>query len=146
MILGIGTDIIEIPRIAKAIKSNDKFLHRVFTHKEIEYFTKKGFADHSSINNGGKNDNKYIFQSAAGNFAAKEAVSKALGTGIRGFSFKDIEILRDNKGKPVVYLYGKAEELAMEITREALAYNYRFHITISHSRENAIAYAILEVL
>ncbi|MFA6941693.1 MAG: holo-ACP synthase, partial [Clostridiaceae bacterium] len=78
--------------------------------------------------------------SLAGKFSAKEAVSKALGTGIRGFSFKDIEILKDNPGKPYVILKNNAEKLASSFG------NYSISISISHSRENAVAVAILEVI
>lgn len=123
MILGIGTDIIEIERIDKAIKDNPRFIYKVFTEKEIEYLEDKGFKP----------------QHAAGGFAAKEAISKALGTGFREFSMKDIEIYRDNLGKPKVLLYRKAEELAK------IQGDYMVHLSISHDRDKAIAYAILEV-
>lgn len=123
MILGIGTDIIEIERIDKAIKDNPRFINKVFTEKEIEYMKDKGERA----------------QHVAGGFAAKEAVSKALGTGFRKFSMKDIEIFRNNLGKPEVLLYGKAEELAK------VHGDYIVHLSISHDRDKAIAYAILEV-
>ena len=74
MILGIGVDIIEIDRIEKAIKKQNKFLEKIFTNKEIEYFQNR----------------KMNIEVIAGNFAAKEAISKALGTGFRGISFLDI--------------------------------------------------------
>lgn len=123
LIIGIGSDIIEIERIKIAIERNSKFLEKIFTQGEREYFKSVGFR----------------VNSIAGNFAAKEAASKALGTGFRSFSMKDIEILRDELGKPIVNLYGNARE---EIIKNK---NYNFHITISHNRENAIAYAVLEV-
>ncbi|WP_315118976.1 holo-ACP synthase [uncultured Clostridium sp.] len=123
MIIGIGTDIIEIERIKTAIERNSKFLEKIFTEKEREYFKSVGFR----------------INSIAGNFAGKEAVSKALGTGFRNFSMKDIEILRDELGKPIVNLYGNAGKMVIENK------NYNLHISISHSRENAIAYAVLEV-
>ena len=123
MILGIGTDIIEIERIDKAIKNNPRFIYKVFTEKEIEYFQGRGFKP----------------QHAAGGFAAKEAISKALGTGFRKFSMKDIEIFRDSLGKPKVLLYGKAQELAK------IHGDYIVHLSISHDGDKAIAYAILEV-
>ena len=84
-ILGIGTDIIEIKRIEKAIKSQH-FIERVYTPKEIEYIKNKG--------------NKS--QTFAGIFCAKESVCKAIGTGFSGKKFHDIEILHDEKGKPFV--------------------------------------------
>ena len=85
MILGIGNDVVEIARIEKAI-SNEKFIKRVYTEKEIEIIEKKG--------------NKIA--SYAGRFSAKEAISKALGTGIRDFNLTDIEIL--NWGSHALYL------------------------------------------
>ena len=75
----------------------------------------------------------------AGRFAAKEAISKALGTGIFQFSMREIEIDRNANGKPVVILRGKAKQIAQKFG------DYKIHITISHSRENAVAYAVLEI-
>ena len=69
MIIGIGTDIIEIDRIENAINNNKRFLEKVFTIKEIEMFKKRNMRS----------------EIVAGNFAAKEAISKALGTGFRYF-------------------------------------------------------------
>ena len=88
MIIGIGTDIIEIERIEIAVKRTKGFINKLFTENEINIFESRGFKS----------------EVIAGNFAAKEAVSKALGTGFRGFGVKDIEILRDELGKPVVNL------------------------------------------
>ena len=76
---------------------------------------------------------------AGSNFAAKEAVSKALGTGFRGFGLLDIEVLRDDKGKPIVILSDRIYEMLP-------LNNFNIHISISHSRENAIAYAVMEVI
>ena len=119
MIAGIGTDIIEIDRI----ECTPKFIDKVFTYKEKEYFKSKNFRA----------------EVMAGNFAAKEAISKALGTGFRGFGLLDIEVLRDEKGKPIVNLSDKiCEILSLN--------NFNIHISISHSRENAIAYAVMEVV
>ncbi|GKX68053.1 holo-ACP synthase [Inconstantimicrobium mannanitabidum] len=122
MIVGIGTDIIEIERVESAIKSNEKFLKKIFTIEEQKMFTEKYMR------------NEVI----AGNFSAKESISKALGTGIRGFSLKDIEILRDDLGKPVVKLYGNCKELADKLGVTDI------HITISHNRSMAISYAVME--
>ena len=123
MIIGIGTDIIEIDRIEKAMERTSGFIQKSFTSNEIEYFNSKGFK--ANI--------------VAGNFAAKEAVSKALGTGFRGFGLKDIEILRDNLGKPIVQLSDKIYELI-----DTKGFN--MHVSISHSKDNAIAYAVMEVV
>ena len=75
----------------------------------------------------------------AGNFAAKEAISKAIGTGFRGFGLKDIEVLRDELGKPVVNLSEKIYKL---LDRK----DFNMHISISHNKENAIAYAVMEAI
>ena len=118
MIIGIGTDIIEVDRIKKAC-SKQAFLMRCFTTQELEYI-------------------KENEQRAASNFAVKESVAKSLGTGFRGFELIDIEVLRDELGKPYVNLYGnaklKAEELNIDI----------FHVSISNVKEYAIAYVIAE--
>ena len=122
MIIGIGTDIIEINRIERAINSNKNFIKKVFTKKEIEMFNKRNMRS----------------EVIAGNFAAKEAISKALGTGIKGFSLVDIEILRDEFGKPIAHLSNAIEKI---INKE-----YRLNISISHNKTSAIAFAILEEL
>ena len=119
MIIGIGTDIIEIDRIEKAINDNKNFLKKVFTIKEIEMFNRRNMRA----------------EVIAGNFAAKEAVSKALGTGFRGFSLIDIEVLRDELGKPIVYL-----------NNDIFNKEFVVNISISHNRTSAIAFAILEEL
>ena len=122
MIIGIGTDIIEIDRIEAAINNNKNFIKKVFTEKEIEMFNKRNMRS----------------EVIAGNFAAKEAVSKALGTGIRGFSLIDIEVLRDEFGKPVAYLNNVIENIINK--------KYKLNISISHNKTSAIAFAILEEL
>ena len=121
MILGIGTDIIEIDRISNAINNTPMFLEKIFTKREIEQLTRS----------------KLRVESVAGNFAVKEAVSKALGTGVRGFNFKDIEVLRDELGKPVVEVSDKIKELIK-------VNNYLFNVSISHNRTCAIAFVVLE--
>ena len=122
MIIGIGTDIIEIDRIKKAIENNKNFLEKVFTIKEIEMFQKRNMR----------------FEVIAGNFAAKEAISKAIGSGIRGFSLLDIQILRDELGKPIAYLSNNIDQFIKK--------NYTINISISHNKTSAIAFAVLEEL
>ena len=112
MILGIGTDIIEISRIERLMKESG-FLSRCFTDAEREYIGSSA-------------------QSSAAMYAAKEAYSKALGTGIRGFSLTDIEILRDERGKPYLLAYRGA------------ACAGRVHVSLSHSREYAQAFVVVE--
>lgn len=113
-----GIDVIEIERIARAIERwGDRFLHRVYTPAEIAHC--RGRA-----------------QSLAGRFAAKEAASKALGVGIRGLSWRDIEVVRGPRGKPVMRLHGKAARLAAAQGLTA------FEVSISHSRTVALASVI----
>ena len=117
-IYGIGTDIIEISRIEKAINQTALFKKKVYTEKEIEHIEKK----------------KNPYASYAGRFAAKEAVSKAFGTGVYGFSLSDIEILNDEMGKPYVMLYNAIKEKAQGLV---------IQISISHSREYAVSTVII---
>ena len=126
MIIGIGVDIIEIERVRQAIQNNKNFLSKLFTEKEIDYFISR----------------KMNSEVIAGNFAAKEAVSKALGTGIRGFSFKDIEILRNELGKPEVILHNGAKLIGNKLIRNNNS--LKIHLSISHNNSSAIAYSVLE--
>ncbi|APQ75632.1 holo-ACP synthase [Clostridium botulinum] len=124
MIYGIGTDITEIRRIEKAITRNKNFINKLFTKNEMDLWEKKNFK----------------LEFIAGRFAAKEAISKALGTGIRDFNFKDIEIINNELGKPKVILKPKAEDIIRKISQ-----SHKIHLSISHEKEYAIAYALLEV-
>ncbi len=123
MIIGIGVDIVEIRRIKEIIEKNEMFLEKIFTVNEIEHLKERNLRP------------EYV----AGKFAAKEAVAKALGTGFRGFGFKDIIVENTTLGKPIVTLEGKAKLIASEYG------HYNMHLSISHGEDNAIAYAILEV-
>lgn len=118
MIVGIGTDIIEIKRIERAC-SGKLFMKRVFTENEYDYIS------HHNI------------ESAAGYYAAKEAVVKALGTGFSGIGFKDVEIVKI-KDVPSVLLHGNARDIA---DKKNIA---NIILTISHCREYATAVAIME--
>ncbi|MGN0298148.1 MAG: holo-ACP synthase [Lachnospiraceae bacterium] len=118
MIVGTGVDIVETARVEKAC-AKQHFLLRCFTAWEIEQA--KGRAE-----------------SLAGYFAAKEAVAKALGTGVRGFGLLDIEVRKNELGKPEVQLYGKAKLLA-----ESLEIN-QIHLSISHEKTMAIAFVVAE--
>lgn len=117
MVKGIGVDIIEIDRIEKAMNKTDRFLTRLFTERERAYFMTKNMKA----------------ESVAGNFAAKEAVVKALGTGLRGFQWTDIEILRDELGKPVVYLHNGADQTAKDLGVSQIM------LSISHCKTYAVA-------
>lgn len=118
MIRGIGCDIIEIDRVARAMQRGD-FCKRFFSERENEYFSKRN----------------YNPETIAGNFAAKEAFSKALGSGISGFALKDIEVLRNEKGMPYIELRGEAASLAS---------GARVLVSISHSERYAVANVIIE--
>ena len=119
-VFDIGIDIIEIERIKQAINKNPRFLNKMFTDNEIEYFKLNGFR----------------YESIAGNFAAKEAISKALGTGIRNFKFKDIEILRNELGKPIVKTYNNLSSICIK-------YNVTdIKVSISHCKDYAVANAV----
>ena len=120
MIKGIGVDIIEIERISKAIKNKARFSERFFTEAENDYCNSKADS----------------FVHYAGRFAAKEAVVKAMGTGFKGFKWKDIEIINQPSGKPEVKLLAKAAVIAKE--KEII----EIEVSISHSRNYAVAQAI----
>jgi holo-[acyl-carrier protein] synthase len=116
--IAVGVDIIEIGRIQKAAsRSKGSFLKRVYTDIELE-----SSGDRSS--------------SLAALFAAKEAVMKALGTGTRGIGWKEIEVLSNNDGAPIIQLHGKASDKAKEIGIS------QFALSISHSKEFAIAMVV----
>lgn len=121
MIIGVGTDIIEIARIEKAVNNTNGFVEKLFTKKELELFKSKNMRS----------------EVIAGNFAAKEAISKAIGTGVRGFSLKDIEVLRDELGKPIATLNENIIKI-LEVN------SFKLNISISHNNTSAIAFAILE--
>jgi holo-[acyl-carrier protein] synthase len=124
MIVGLGVDIAEISRIEKAIRRHgDPFLHRLFTPAEIEYC--QGYRNR--------------FERFAGRFAAKEAAMKALGTGWRrGVRWLDIEVVRDQAGKPSLRLTGQAGVLAAELGVRNIA------LTITHAGDTALAEVIFE--
>ena len=119
-ILDIGIDIIEVKRIEASLSKRGDFLRKIFTDKEIKMFEDKG-------NNP---------QTIAGNFAAKEAISKPLGLGIRGYNFKDIEILRDDLGKPVVKTYNNLKQICIDYSV------LEIKVSISHTKDYAAANAI----
>ncbi len=116
----IGIDIVEIARIKRVIaRWEESFLHRVYTEPELRLCHKKP-------------------SSLAVRFAGKEAVIKALGTQTKGISWREIEILADPGGKPLVHLYGKAQSQADSLGLSKLA------ISLSHSKEYAIALVVGE--
>ena len=124
MVLGVGTDLIEIARIAESIERfGERFLSRVYTVAEIAYCARK----------------KNSAESFAARFAAKEAGAKALGTGIsRGVSWKEFEVGHAPGGRPVLRMSGRAQEIADGLGVKALS------VSLTHSRELAMAVVIAE--
>ncbi len=122
MIVGLGTDIVEIVRIGRMIERHgEMFLTRVFTEEEIRYCTKR----------------KEFNQHFAGRWAAKEAVMKTLGTGfVKGVGWLDIEVRSLKSGQPVVDVRGGAGDVARNLGID------EFLLSISHCREYATATAI----
>jgi holo-[acyl-carrier protein] synthase len=114
--LSVGVDIIEIERIGRAISRWDgQFLRRVYT--EAELMLCRGRVPELAVR-----------------FAGKEAISKALGTGLFGVSWGEMEILADLRGKPLVYLHGRAAQRAAALGLT------EFAISLSHSRDHAVAF------
>jgi holo-[acyl-carrier protein] synthase len=124
MIVATGIDSIEISRIEEVfIKRGPRFRDRVFTTAEIAYCEPRGSR----------------FASYAVRFAAKEAIMKALGTGwAEGIGWREIEVVRGEKGPPSIRLFGRALELFNAIGAR------RVHLSLTHSRDTATAQVILE--
>ncbi len=123
--LTVGVDIVEVPRIERLLNNyGNRFLERVYTAAEVLYCRARP-------------------AELAARFAAKEAVSKALGVGVRvlardGINWQDVEVLGDERGKPQVRLYGRAAERAAELGLCEWA------ISLSHTREYAIAFVVAD--
>ena len=128
MIIGIGTDFVEIPRIQKLLdEKGTRFLDRLFTQIERE----RGI--HST----------YPASSLAKRFAAKEALVKAFGLGFsEGISFQDIEIANDPKGKPFMTLKGQAEETLHFLTPSH--HVAHIHLSLSDTKTHALAFVLIE--
>lgn len=126
MILGIGTDIVEIARIHTLLKRQPQLLDRILTTEEKERLTGMG--------------ETRLAEHVAGRFAAKEAGAKALGTGIgQVIGFHDMQIASTALGKPEMTISAAAcERLGKKM--ESL----RIHLSISHSKEYAVAHVVLE--
>jgi len=118
----LGVDIIEISRIERTIERfGRRFLNRVYTESELRVCRDKP-------------------SRLASRFAAKEAVMKSLGTGTRGVGWQEIEIRHDSKGKPLVYLSGRARNRAEDLGLGELA------VSLSDSREYAVAFVVGETI
>jgi holo-[acyl-carrier protein] synthase len=123
-VLGIGVDLVECARIQHSMdRFGDRFLHRVFTDGEIEYAMSM----------------KFPARHLAARFAAKEAVSKAFGTGIgKAMGWRNIDIRKKPSGEPFLVFSGPAQELAMQRgVRAAL-------VTLSHTEHQAMAVIVLD--
>lgn len=114
----VGVDIIEIHRVQRALERHgDRFLKRVYTDLEAAFCRGR-------------------VNELAARFAAKEAVMKVLGTGARGVAWREIEVIPNHRGKPLVYLHGRAAERAEYIELDAL------DISLTHSDGHAVAFAV----
>lgn len=122
MIFGIGTDIVQVSRMNKWVE-NPEIIKRFFNPVEI---MEKG-------SDSTKN------QHYAARFAAKEAFSKALGTGITGFSLRDVYITNDKSGKPILNVKNSAADVLREKCGEC-----KIHVSLSHEKEYATAFVIIE--
>ena len=118
MIFGIGTDLIEVERVGTSYKK-EAFRNKIYTEQEQNLIDGRA-------------------QKAAGNFAVKEAVVKAFGTGFGKITPIEIEVLREKSGKPYVILYGEAKKMQQEVQVTNI------HVSISNTKEYAIAYVVIE--
>ena len=116
----IGVDLIENQRIKNLIrKTGDRFLNRVFTPQELSYCNGR-------------------IPSLAARWAAKEAMSKAFGTGIGTMAFKEIEIVNDERGKPTITLHGSAKQIAQTLDFE------KIEVSLSHTDAYAVAFVVID--
>jgi holo-[acyl-carrier protein] synthase len=116
--VAVGIDIIEIARIARTYNDfGERFLERVFTERERERYRGR-------------------VSELAARFAAKEATSKALGTGIVGIRWREMEVLPNRRGKPILILHGQAAERARKLGLT------HFSVSLTHSRTDAMAFVV----
>jgi holo-[acyl-carrier protein] synthase len=116
--LSVGVDIIEIERVGQAISRwGERFLNKVYTDAELAFCRGR-------------------LPELAVRFAGKEAISKALGTGLNGVSWREMEVLADRRGKPLVTLHGRAAARASELGLT------EFAISLSHSQDYAVAMVV----
>jgi holo-[acyl-carrier protein] synthase len=116
--IAIGVDLIEIGRIQRSLDDfGERFLNRIYTERERERYRDR-------------------ISELAARFAAKEATSKALGTGIRGIRWREMEVLPNRRGKPVLILHGQAAERA-----KLLGFT-DFSVSLTHSRTDAMAFVV----
>lgn len=122
MIVGIGTDIIEVERVAASIEKQNGFRELVFSANEIAYCESK----------------THKYEHYAARLASKEALGKALGTGwMEGTNINEAEILNDEKGKPFIHFTGATAAIILPM-------NFIFHVSISHVKSMATAIVVVE--
>lgn len=122
MVIGIGCDVLNIDRIKKLLKY-EKFLYKHFTESEIDMF-----------NDNLKNEKNYV-KKISSNFSVKEAFYKCVSKEIEVFKFKDIEILREENGRPYIKLYNELKKFNI---------GYNVHVTISNEVNIVTSFVILE--
>jgi holo-[acyl-carrier protein] synthase len=123
MIVGVGVDVVEVARVARALERHPGFGARVFTQAEREASAARGVGATAHL---------------ARRWAAKEAVSKALGVGFSGFSYTDIEVANLRSGAPTVTIHGELGEWARQLGV------VRWHLSLSDTAELAFATAVAE--
>jgi holo-[acyl-carrier protein] synthase len=117
-LVSVGVDVIEIARIQRTLDDfGERFLRKVYTKRERERYSSR-------------------ISELAARFAAKEATSKALGTGIRGIRWREMEVLSNRRGKPVLVLHGGAAARAAALGLVA------FDVSLTHSRTDAMAFVV----
>ncbi|MGM0471133.1 MAG: holo-ACP synthase [Bacillota bacterium] len=121
MVRGIGVDIIEVTRIKESWQRfGERFLNRIFTTGEIDYSLQQSSPEiHLAVR-----------------FAAKEAVVKALGTGLRGMKWTEIEVIKTELGQPMIKLHNQAQAVAEDLAVAEVL------ISLSHTKQQAVAYAL----
>ena len=118
MAQSVGVDAVEIERVGASVERfGERFLERVYTAREVDYCRGR-------------------IPELAARFAGKEAISKALGTGLHGVAWREMEILPDRRGKPLVFLHGRAARRAEEIGLRDFA------ISLTHTDSLAIAFVV----
>ncbi len=123
MILGLGVDLVEIERLRRVFsRYGQRFLDRVYTPAEQELALSR------------QDPSMYL----AALFAAKEAASKALGTGLRGVGWREMEVRHEPSGKPYLVFYGRAKQRLISLGA------VRSHVSLSHERSHAVAVVLLE--
>ncbi|MFP4382948.1 MAG: holo-ACP synthase [Spirochaetia bacterium] len=122
MILGIGIDVVQVTRF-ESWKNNPKLLNRYFHPEELEAALSRG---------------RGATQSLANRFAAKEALGKAVGIGLREVRLKDIQVKNDSFGKPVIILHERALEIFRQVGGK------KIHCSLAHEKDNAIAMVVIE--